>query len=224
MLPVAATRESPNRQPAGRSNLQNTLRMLPADIIPRHERGKKNDLHTSRTLPTEGAAIACYEKARRRMLSPALWGKLCGKLSAEFQLTDQRGNELHRLASQNDFIRIDVPGPGTSAGKGFDWVKVEAIENKPSVRGAELSAIRVRPAKGPGSKEITHFFKATATSTFVVRREGNVVEACYHGRNEEPNTETRSLADEVRNAIVATGAIAGVSELQWQALIEAFIS
>jgi hypothetical protein len=68
-----------------------------------------------------------------------------------------------------------------------------------------------------------HFFEDLATSTFVIERIGNPVTARYYGRNELPNTETSEKKDIIRNAIVATGAAAGLSELQWSALLKAFL-
>lgn len=200
------------------------LFMLKAEIIPQNVSGKENDLHASVKLPNEAAAIKCFEMARRRMLTPARWAELCGALSARFELTDQHGTILHRPANQNDIIRIDIPGPGPTTGHGFDWVKVEAIEERPAIHGAELCAMRVRPSRAPGSKRVAHFFSEDATSTFVVARNKLEVEASYHGRNEEANTTAKKPGEKLRNAIVAAGAMAGISELQWQALIEAFVS
>ena len=201
-----------------------TLFMLKAEIIPQNVSGKENDLHASVKHPNEAAAIKCFETARRRMLTPARWAELCGGLSARFELTDQHGTTLHRPANQNDLIRIDIPGPGPATGHGFDWVKVEAIEERPAIHGAELCAMRVRPSRAPGSKGVAHFFSGEATSTFVIRRSGVEVEASYHGRNEMANTATKKAGEKLRNAAVAAGAMAGISELQWQALIEAFVS
>jgi hypothetical protein len=49
------------------------------------------------------------------------------------------------------------------------------------------------------------------------------VTAHYFGRNEEPNTEGLGLTDKIRNVVVAGGALAGMSELQWTALLKGLL-
>jgi len=57
----------------------------------------------------------------------------------------------------------------------------------------------------------------------LVSRNNNEVTASYYGRNETPNTDTGNIGTNVRNALVAFGAFAGLSELQWNSLIKAFL-
>ena len=40
----------------------------------------------------------------------------------------------------------------------------------------------------------------------------------YHGRNEVPNTSAVKVLDKLRNAVVALGAQAGLSEVFWKKL------
>ncbi len=56
--------------------------------------------------------------------------QLSGKATADFELRDSHGKEEHRLARVNDYFKIDIPGPRSAAGDGYDWVKVEAIEEQ----------------------------------------------------------------------------------------------
>ena len=115
-------------------------------------------------------------------------------------------------------------GPGTETGSGNDWVQIEAIEeiNEPDI---QITAIRVRPSNNPlnSKSDTTHFFDSQATSTFVAKRENSKVIAGVYGRNEKPNTENESLVDKVRNTVIALGAIAGFSKLQWKSLISGLI-
>ena len=105
-------------------------------------------------------------------------------------------------------------------------MKVEAIEehNNPASE-YEWMGMRLRPTSNPqnDNEETAHFFQSTATSTFVIVREGNTVTASYHGRNEKANTHTSSAVDNMRNAVVTSGAIAGFSEVQWATLIKEFL-
>lgn len=195
-------------------------------IIPVHEKGKQNDLEHSETFTTREEAAKCFVRAYKRMFNPRVWHELCGFMSAEVTLFNSDGRPERDLAEINDYYRIDLPGPGTKAGDGYDWVKVEAIEDHHDA-GAETEwmGMRLRPASNPQNSngDTAHFFQNTATSTFVIVREDNIVTASYHGRNEQPNIDTSSTVDNMRNAVVTSGAMAGFSELQWSKLIKEFL-
>ena len=62
-----------------------------------------------------------------------------------------------------------------------------------------------------------------ASSTFIIRQLNTTVTATYYGRNEKINNHTDSVTDNVRNTVMAPGAMAGLSEIQWFALIHAFL-
>lgn len=200
---------------------------MKADIVPANIKGKNTDLQHSVTLPTREEAVKCFNRAHKRLLNPPLWHELCGVLSASFMLIAEDGYDPHRLAEVDDYFRIDTPGPGNIAGNGYDWVRVEAIEDETNAEGEEESfAIRVRASQNPDNKKTTdtaHFFEQSATSSFVITRAGNEVTAFYHGRNELPNTHTDKTTDNVRNALVAFGGFAGLSEAQWYALIKGLL-
>jgi len=199
--------------------------MLVSTLIPVNIEGKENDLDSRKTCADAAQAKALFIEACGKMLAPALWHSITGVLSAQFELTDDTGQALSRPAQADDLIRIDIPGPGIKAGGGYDWVRVETIEKMEAEDSSEeLCAMRLGPTNAPGRGETAHFFKDTASSTFIIRRVGNEVIAEYHGRNEVPNTDMEHTTDNIRNAIITSGALAGLSELQWQALIKAFIS
>lgn len=196
-------------------------------LIPDNKRGKATDLDHSVPLPDREQALDCYKRACKRLLNPPVWHELSGALSAHFVLTNEKGEEQERLLQEDDYIRINIPGPGSAVGDGFDWVKVEMVEDKTDPAAEEESiGLKVRTCDNPTSKEndTAHFFQQDATSSFIIHRRGNTVTASYHGRNEVPNTKTDKTTDNLRNALVATGAIAGLSELQWSALIKGFLA
>jgi hypothetical protein len=196
------------------------------NIIPANVEGKKNDLDSSVTLPDREQAIKCYKRACKRLLNPVEWHEISGPLSAEVKLCDSKGEELKRLAKVNDLFCIDIPGPGPAAGKGYDWVTVEAIEDETNPGNQEESlSMRLRPCPAPGKEknEPAHFFHEGATSSFIINRKGNVVIASYHGRNELPNINTDSTADNLRNGVVASGALLALSEVQWAALLKGLL-
>jgi hypothetical protein len=152
------------------------------------------------------------------------WHKITGKLSADFQLTDDKGQEVDRLVQKGDHFRIDITGPGSRAGEGYDWARVEDVKEV-NTDDVDSIAIQVRPASNPQSPNpnVAHFFAEKSTSTFVITREGNKVTASIYDRNIEANEETKEPLDKVRNAAVGLGAKHGFSKVQWQALADALV-
>jgi hypothetical protein len=197
------------------------------DLIPVNEKGKPSDLEFSITLDTIDEARHCYMRAVKRMQNPGIWHDLAGWASASFTLVGGTGEHLNRLAGEGDHIRIDIPGPGPAEGGGFDWVRVEKMEEYiDSSDRREWTGMKVRPCVAPGSGASgpAHFFRSDATSTFIIERYGSTVKALYHGRNEVPNTASPKVTDRVRNALVAAGAMVSLSEAQWSALSKGFLA
>lgn len=196
-----------------------------APLVPENVKGKSVDLEESVLEKNTENAENTFNRACTRLLNPPIWHELAGTFSAEFELNDEGAKYPERLAGVNDYFKITIPGPGNNAGDGYDWVKVEAIEEN-TLPGAEASfAMRVRASPSPSHAEkgTAHFFKEDATSTFIVRRTGNEITVSYHGRNELPNTEG-DLTDKIRNTIVASGAALGLSELHWKALLKGLLA
>jgi hypothetical protein len=193
-------------------------------LVPKSEDGKEISAEHSVMLDNAAAAKLLYEQAKQRLLYVQNWGKLTGKLIADFQLTDDYGKEVDRLTMKGDHFKIDITGPGSKAGEGYDWARVEEINE---VHDAEIDsiAIMVRPASNPQTPnpDIAHFYSEKSTSTFVVTREGRKVSASIYDRNIEANKETKEPVDKIRNTVVGLGAKEGFSKLQWQALAEALV-
>ena len=194
------------------------------EAVPEQQSGVQTNTESSVDLSSAEEAKSVYEEVKSRLLQVNNWHQYAGKLTADFQLTDRDGNEVSRRVEKGDHFKIDIPGPGPATGDGFDWVKVEAIEEKEE--GDERSiVVRVRPATNPNNdnKDVAHFFSEEATSCFVVKRTGNTVTAAVYGRNEKPNTSAETLADKTRNTAIASGAISGFSKVQWKSLVNGLI-
>jgi len=190
------------------------------DLVPDHREGMETDTESSAEFSSTNEATEFFRKVKERLLSVNQWHQYAGAATADFQLTDNSGKEVQRKAQKGDHFKINIPGPGIQTGDGYDWVQIEAIEETD-----EALTIRVRPATNPRNdhNDVAHFFSDEATSSFMVRREGNTVIAGVYGRNEKPNTSTEKLTDNLRNAAVATGAISGFSKLQWKSLVNGLI-
>jgi hypothetical protein len=196
-------------------------------IIPPQQQGGKKDIeHKVETLDDD-AARKLFSIARNRLLNVNEWHEISEGISATFQLVDQAGKEVNRTAELHDYFKINLPAPGPTEGKGFDWVQIEAIEDKSDSAGPyESIAIRVRPTANPQEKgeDVAHFFKDEATSSFIIERKGRNVLAAVYGRNEIPNNDTSNLIDKVRNALVGTTAIMGLSNVQWGNLVKGLLT
>lgn len=198
----------------------------PEDSIPANEAGTEVNVEDSVTLQNEDEAKLTYGQVRERLLSINSWRNFAGALSADFRLTDEKGNEVERAPQRGDYFKIDIPAPGIKTGEGYDWVQVEEIveENK---EAEEWCSIRVRPASSPvnANPDVAHFYTGEATSNFIVKRRGLTVTAGVYGRNEKPNVEeANSFLDKLRNVFVGTGGVTVFSKLQWKALVDGLLN
>lgn len=194
--------------------------MDPKEVIPEQSEGTQTNTESEIELENEEEAKSFFITVKERLLKVNNWRQYAGAGTADFELTDEKGNPADRLPQKGDHFKIDIPGPGTVTGEGNDWVQIEELTEDENCIG-----IRVRPATNPKNerKDVAHFFDETATSSFIVKREKNKVIAGVYGRNEKPNTNTETVVDKIRNATIATGAISGFSKLQWKSLVNGLV-
>lgn len=192
--------------------------------IPTNESGAAINAENSCELKTLNEARDFYKIVKNRVLDVNNWQKLAGKVLASFQLTDDKGEPLNRLAQQGDYFKIDIPGPGPRAGDGYDWVQIKELKEQKEGETESIS-IMVRPAKDPSnsSDDVSHFFSEESTSTFKTIREGTKISTSIHDRNAKPNTDVDSVTDKVRNAAVGAGAISGFAKIQWTSLVNGLL-
>lgn len=193
-------------------------------IIPEHNSGEQTNTDSSLNFTNENEAINFYEIVKQRLLHVNNWQQLAGMATANFILTDKEGNDVEREAREGDYLKINIPGPGSKTGNGYDWVKIEAIE-KNAAPHQQTTGMRVRPAANPltSQQDVAHFFSDESTSSFIVKREKNKVTAAIYGRNEKPNTDVEKLIDKARNTVIATAAFGGLSKIQWKSLAEGLL-
>lgn len=194
-------------------------------IPPQHD-GKQLDHFAEITFDNDKQSRDFYQIARSRLLHPYEWYRIAKVPGATFVLADKSGRKLIRKMREGDFLQIDIPGPGSSVGDGYDWVLIEEIRDQIGNPSEESCYVTVRPAANPKSDdygEIAHFFEKMATSTFLIKRVHTNVRAEYHGRNEVINLDTSKLSDKLRNSLVGIMAKLGLSTPQWKGLIEGFV-
>lgn len=194
------------------------------ESIPSQYEGKQIDLETRTSCDSKSEAKEFYSIVRGRLLRVFEWYTIAKIPAATFVLTDYLGNEILRDVREDDIVRIDIPGPGTSLGDGYDWVHVEKIVEGVTDEG-EYCSITLRPTSNPTNpdEEVAHFFKRMATSTLLIKRENRDVIAEYHGRNEVVNSDITKVTDKIRNIVVGIAAKLGLSFSQWKSLIEGLV-
>jgi hypothetical protein len=190
--------------------------------VPENTDGSIVNAESKKDLSTIEEARHLYQVARERLLDVNNWGKTGS--AGEFALMDQAGNPLQQNAEEGLLIRIDVPGPGTKAADGFDWVRIEKVKNFES-EDVQSLAIRVRPVAAPTSDEEApaHFYSEKSTSTFTITREFQTVTAGIYDRDLEENVEAENLIDKVRNAVTGFFGKEIFSKIQWQSFAEGLI-
>ena len=194
------------------------------EVLPDQEKGVPIDTEKTIEFNTEEDAINFFQQAKQRLLDVNNWHEIAGKLTAEFSLRDNNGNPVNRFARKGDLFKIDIPGPGSSGGGGYDWIRIEEFteEQEP---GFESVGFTVRPTNNPEkpTESVSHFFSPESTSTFTVCRKNNSVTAGIYDRNTKPNTSGDTIPDKIRNAVIGTFGVGGGAKLQWESLASAII-
>ena len=194
-------------------------------LVPQQYTGKELTATASIDLNNEQEAVDFYQLAMKRLLDVNNWQRTAEGVSATFQVTDQRGNKLERNVQKGDYIRIDIPGPGSKEGDGFDWVNVDDLREI-SENDIQSIGFRVRPSENPknlDSSGTAHFYDSSASSNFIIQRIRNKVSALVIDKNLKPNLDVASITDKLRDAAIGTAAFLGVSKIQWQNLVDGIV-
>jgi hypothetical protein len=195
-------------------------------LIPEQRSGTAIDAASSVELNNEKIAMVFYEIVKNRLQHVNSWSIIAEGMSASFQLVNREGNEVYRKAAEGDFVKIDIPGPGSKNGKGYDWVRIEAMENSSNNERVESFGFRVRPSDNPLTNrgDTAHFYSHESTSTFIVARQGSIVSASVFDRNSKKNSDAELVTDRIRDGIVASAAIISFSHIQWKNLTNGLVS
>lgn len=194
------------------------------NLIPQQHSGSDSNISCSIELSTTAEAHEVFLHARANLLHVNKWHDLSGPATASFQLTDLQGKDVNMEVIAGDYLKINIPGPG-NAQTGYDWVKVENVEEQLTHSYHVWTAIKVRPASPPVPtiKRTAHFFSDQATSSFIVERRGRIVKVCVIGKNETVNEQSKGWLDTMRNTIVAFAAMIGLNKPQWKSLVKGIL-
>ena len=193
-------------------------------IIPGQYSGEKVEAEAFIELKDKTVALIFYDKVKKRLLNVNNWHHVAGMISAKFHVTNHNGKEVNRNVQKGDYLKIDIPGPGSKEGGGYDWVMVEELKE---VDENEIQSMgfRVRPVANPsGDKEhIAHFYDESATSSFIIIRKEKKVIAYIVDNNLKPNDDSHSITDKIRHTAVGMSAIGSFSKIQWQNLANGLV-
>ncbi len=197
---------------------------IKSEIIPEQQTGKAIDAESSIELREEHEAKIFFAEVKHRLQNVNQWKDYAGEALASFQLVDKNGVEVQREARKGDYFKIDIPGPGSKSGEGFDWVQIED-ENNTSTPDGEQFGFRVRPTDNPQNKEqdVAHFYSKESTSSFIAQRIKNKITVSIHDRNTKPNPDAGRASDKIRDALVGTAGALGFSKIQWQNLTDGIL-
>jgi hypothetical protein len=199
--------------------------MKPKQInrVPQQQSGGFHDTESQKQFAPELLPLK-FDILKQRFFSVNLWKSYCGEGFAAFKLYDSEGNATERPPQKGDFMRIDIPGPGETEAKGYDWVEVTDICFEED-NYSESILITCSPSGNPQNKKnrhIAHFYSSRATSTFMIARTPTHLKAAVYGRNETPNFNAGCI-DIIRNIMVAVGGMMGISKIQWKKLADGFL-
>lgn len=187
--------------------------------IPAQIRGKKLDITKERIVRDPLKLKATFNEARDRLMNINNWASLVDGATSTFGLLDNKGQEVARIPKENDYVKIDIPGPGPLQGNGFDWVTITKIDDRPEDLYVMITMKPSPPPNKTDSNKVAHFFKASSSTTLVVKIDGENLMVIYAGRNEEINSESDRSLDNIRNMFVGLGAKLGLSHPQWEKLV-----
>ncbi|MGN7758565.1 hypothetical protein ACTJIV_13870 [Chryseobacterium sp. 22532] len=199
--------------------------MKPKQInrVPQQQSGGFHDTESQKQFEPTLLPIK-FDILKQRFFSVSRWKSYCGEGFAAFKLYDSKGNIAERPPQKGDFMRIDIPGPGETKAKGYDWVEVTDICFQED-NYSESILITCRPSINPQDRKnshIAHFYSSIATSTFMIARTPTHLKAAVYGRNETPNFNAGYI-DVIRNLMVAVGGMMGISKVQWKKLTDGFL-
>ncbi|SHE41407.1 hypothetical protein [Chryseobacterium takakiae] len=198
------------------------MKPKPIPGVPRQKSGGFHD--TESTKQYKDIEIdAQFAILKKRFFSINEWKDFCGKASSEFKHFSESGQPVNRIPQRGDFIRIGIPGPGTEEAGGYDWVEIVNIAHR-QIDDYESYLISCRPSKDPTKPKghIAHFYGRSATSNFMIVKEGTILKVGVYGRNEKPNFNAGFL-DKVRNFLIAAGGMIGIAKIQWKLLAEGLL-
>ena len=185
--------------------------------IPAQLKGGSHNIVSMQCANSIDVALNYFEELQLRLKAVNQWHSFSAKIKAKFFLIDSETSQITTDLKVGNLIKIDIPGPGSPSGNGYDWTEIIDIQMGIENTESPFFAFTIRPCPAPDSNEetVAHFYNKESTNTFIVRRIGTCLYAEVHGRNQIENTSDAPLLDIVRNKAVAIGSKFGIGSLNW---------
>ena len=196
--------------------------------IPAQLKGGYHNIVSMQCANTVDIAVNYFEQLQQRLKAVNEWDSISEKIKTKFFLLDSSTYQPTTDLKVGNLIKIDIPGPGSPSGSGYDWTEIIDIQIGVENKENPFFAFTIKPCPAPNSDvdTVAHFYNRESTNTFIVRRIGTCLYAEVHGRNQIENTSDAPLLDIVRNKAVAIGSKFGIGSLNWigfaGALLEPF--
>ncbi len=191
--------------------------------IPAQLRGKKMDFSVRKSYNSSEEVIEAFHAARTRLLDINNWHVIAGSASATFKLVNLLGTTVAQYPKKGQYVKIDIPGPGSFIGGGYDWARITQLNDYPMDNYIQITLQPATPPKKMAANETAHFFKATSSTNIEVKIVDHILYVNYYGRNEETNLQSKRFLENIRNAMVGFGAKLGLSYPQWKKIIQGIL-
>lgn len=195
-------------------------------IIPTQLKGDFHEIVNMKCEETEELAKSEFKALFKRLLLVNEWHSLSDDVKEKFTLTNHKGIQQNFNFEVDNFVNIDLPGPGNPSGEGLDWTQIVDIQNNVDDSENPFFAFTLKPCVDPknNNEVVAHFFTSNSSNTFIIRRIGTCIYAEVHGRNEENNTSNVPVLDKIRNKAITVGAKLGLSGMNWQVFTNSLIN
>ena len=97
------------------------------ELIPKQEKGGHVDILEIKHFGLDSEAILFYQNMEARFLNINTWHKVCKSTLSKFYLVDSNNQLIEGNPKIGLYIKIDIPGPSTKMGAGFDWVIIRNV-------------------------------------------------------------------------------------------------
>lgn len=194
--------------------------------IPQHLKGESHDIVNMKCVDSDKSAEELYQDVVIRLKTVKEWHSYSDKVKAKFVIINpDTGVETDEFEI-GYLVRIEIPGPGTVSGNGFDWTKITNIQTNKNRDDMAYFAMTLKPCSPPNANSdvIAHFYKEKSSNTFIIRKIGDCIYAEVHGRNETINISDVPLMDSIRNIGINIGSKIGLGGLNWLALTEGLLN
>jgi hypothetical protein len=184
-------------------------------LIPENKFGQPIDLSLSVILSTRNEALICFSLATKRLLNPPMWRQISG-WTFDLLLISRFTKKEYGLAEEGDSFKFGTKRTIAVAGDEPDCLIVDNIKINANPSGpTEWLFFQMHPCRNSDTSQASH--------SYIIERNGNIVTARYHNRNETISVETGSRFESISNAKTPDLSVRP-SKSEWLVLLKGLLS